>query len=62
MGHKNTSVLATILQEVEEQTGADVADEHLVAKDVCVTAFEGAAETVSFRCYVGHLREPDTVN
>ena len=49
MGHKNTSVLATILQEVEEQTGADVADEHLVAKDVCVTAFEGAAETVSFR-------------
>ena len=49
MGRKNTSVLATILQEVEEQTGVDVAEEHFVAKDVCVTAFEGAAETVSFR-------------
>ncbi|KAI0693302.1 cytochrome P450 [Cerioporus squamosus] len=44
-GHQNTSVLARILQELDEQADVNMAEEHLIAKNACVTAFEGAADT-----------------
>ncbi|RPD77552.1 cytochrome P450 [Lentinus tigrinus ALCF2SS1-7] len=42
-GHQNTSVLANILQELDED--ANIVEEHLLAKNVCLTAFEGASDT-----------------
>ncbi|TFK82000.1 CyP450 monooxygenase [Polyporus arcularius HHB13444] len=44
-GRQNTSVLARILRGLEEETGVNMAEEHLIAKNTCVTAFEGASDT-----------------
>ncbi|RPD62902.1 CyP450 monooxygenase [Lentinus tigrinus ALCF2SS1-6] len=45
-GRENTSVLGRSLQELDEKKGdVNLAEEHLVAMNTCITAFEGAAET-----------------
>ncbi|RDX53567.1 cytochrome P450 [Lentinus brumalis] len=44
-GRQNTSVLARILRGLEEETDVNMAEEHLIAKNTCVTAFEGASDT-----------------
>ena len=46
-GRPNASVLANVLQDLEEQKDMDMEEEHLIAKNVCVTAFEGGSDTVS---------------
>ncbi|RPD62677.1 cytochrome P450 [Lentinus tigrinus ALCF2SS1-7] len=44
-GRQNTSVLARILQELDEEKDVNVAEEQAIAKNACVTAFEGSADT-----------------
>lgn len=45
-GRQNTSVLARILQEVEENKHCNIAEEHLLAMNMCFTACVAAADTV----------------
>lgn len=55
-GRRNNSALATILQDVEEASGVDTAEEHLIAKNFAIAAFAGAADTVSTRAETPRMR------